>query len=139
MKVSRIYDAETLNERINEPDILVNAAPGYVSYDLSEFVYDIRNIVLSHSRSMAIFQYLGEGVYQGHYMNPSDYRGRDARESSKMMLSEMFTNYPVDAIYGRISRNHRAARVMTRSLGFTMIGKCRDAEGQSCVEYLIGS
>ena len=136
MKVLRIYDAEILNARINKPEILPVVAPGHASYDLTEFIENRRNVALSHGPAMAIFQYLGEGIYQGHYLNPSDYRGRGARESSKMMISELFTNYPADAIYGRISRNHRAARVMSRSLGFTMIGECRDAEGQPCVEYL---
>lgn len=117
--------------------MLEHVAPGYDSFDLTEFVYDTDNVCLMSNGAVAIFAGIGDAAYEGHYLFPAYVRGRKALTVAKDMLRAMFTTYKARAIHGHVSRSHRAARTLTRALGFTVVGDSRDALGRECVHYLL--
>jgi len=133
----RVTDALVLNAAVNHPSVLPAVAPGYESFDLAEFLRDKRNIALKYVDAVGIFRHVTGDVYEAHYLFPSTVRGPCAKKAAKEMLRQMFTTYAAAAIRGNISREHRAARLMTRALGFTPLGRGRDASGHECVQYVL--
>ena len=137
MKISRVYDPKVLNRAVNEPEVLAYVAPGYESFDLSDFIKDRQNIVLRCGAAFAIFDHAEKAGYEGHFLFPSHIRGQKAVSAAKKILNEMFTKHRAITIHGRVSRDHRAARVMTRRLGFEPVGAGRDALDEECIHYVL--
>ena len=60
-------------------------------------------------------------IYSGHYYFKS--RGRQAITAGKGFLDELFnTCYNIDVVMGMVPIGHKAARWMSRQLGFTSHG-----------------
>ena len=135
--VSRVFDHEKLNKAVNIPSVLEAVAPGYESYDLTEFIQNRDNVVLRVGDAFAAFVFLEKGVYEGHFLNPPHIKGKRALESCKNMLSYMFTTMKASVISGKVSCENSKARVMTRALGFVNLGKSRDALDKECVDYIL--
>lgn len=139
MQVSRVYSPETLNRVVNREDILPYVAPGYDSYDLTEFLEDRRNIALCCEQAYAIFQQLDEGVYEGHYFFLSPTRGKKTFLAAKKILNEMFTIHSARTIHGLTPRKFRAARYVSRALGFEPVGDSRNNVDVDCIHYVLSA
>ena len=137
MKVDRVYDPVKLNRIVNHPDILPYVAPGYEEYDLADFILDRENIVLRVGPAFSLFECRVDGEFEGHFLFPPEWRGKRALSAAKKMLQEMFTTYDVSTINGHVPRGHRAARVLTRALGFQPVGASRNNADQDCVHYVL--
>lgn len=133
MQVARVFSPETINRVVNHEDILPYIAPGYTEYDLSDFLRDRRNIALQCEQAFAIFQWLADGVYEGHYLFLPPTRGKKSAAAARKILDEMFTKHGAQIIHGQTPRGFRAARALTRALGFETVGASRDNVGRECV------
>lgn len=112
-------------------------APGFDSFDLTDFIKDRKNIVLRCGPAFAIFDHIIGCEYEGHYLFPQEVRGQRAVLAAKKILAEMFTKHHAMLIHGRTPRSNRAARVMTRRLGFEPVGAGRNALDEECVFYVL--
>jgi len=135
MKVSRVYDPTPLNRVLNHKEILSYVAPGYESFDLTDFIKDRENVVLRVGPAFSIFARQVDGSLDGHFLFPPEVKGKKALDSAKKMIDYVFTNCCVSAIHGHTPRKYRAARVMSRALGFKPIGASRNLADQDCVHY----
>lgn len=133
--IRRITRGDHFNMAINP--ILYHVAPELVSVDLSDIVAAKCNLALAYRDAYALFVYLGDGQYAGHYLFPPEVRGAIAKRVAKKLLAEVFTTYGASAIRGQTPRVNRAARVLNRSLGFTPVGASRDLFDRDCVDYLL--
>lgn len=118
----------SLNDLVNDPLTLQAIAPGTPYIDMEAwldlerkwFGYDHK--VLWRPPGAGVFLDKGGGLYEAHQFYPRHCRGRAALWRSRDMLREMFTNPEVECIEGNIPRSNRAARHMTRQLGFENTG-----------------
>lgn len=125
-----------LNFWVNHPDILPFVAPGFAAFDASPFFNEPRNVMLEHAHGLGLFFYAGDGVYEGHYLFGPKLRGREALHTAQRMISEVFTRHGATAILGKVARDHRPARVLTRALGFVPFGRGSvDSFNRPCVDY----
>ena len=128
---------DILNYVVNQPEVLRNVAPGFDSVDISAFLEKPRNVMLGDEHGVLIFGYIGEDVYEMHYLFTSAVRGRDALHFTRAALKYMFTCASAIAIVGQTPRDNRAARVMNRALGARPIGESVDTSGRPCINYML--
>lgn len=92
-------------------------------------------VVLGDLDGMAIFYYEGKQRYDGHYVFPPWTRGKDALARARKFIDEMFDKHGAMTISGVVPRDHRAARLMSRALGFIPAGETADCHGRPAVVY----
>lgn len=120
-----------LNQLVNDPTILEHVAPGHYAIDMAGF-FRPGNVMLGDQHGAALFGMISPGVYEGHYLLKPGQIGL-----ARQFISQLFTEHYADAIVGHIPVNHRAARAMTRALGFTRQGTSVSPSGRSCVDYVL--
>lgn len=136
-KIRRFYDAKTLNKLVNRSDILPYVAPGYAQIDVSDFFKRPGNVAFKAGRAAIIFARRRKGVYEMHYLFPTDMRGPEALKIARAILSEVFTSLRAKAIVGKVPVENMPSRVFSRALGALPTGSCRDASGRECVGYAL--
>lgn len=92
--------------------------------NIEAWVNNRNNIMLEHEGSIALFTYEYPGVYTGHYL--FSVKGKEAIELSHKMLNEIFKVAVV--IRGETPVEKKAARWMSRKVGFTSLGIFDDHE-----------
>jgi len=112
----RIYDVDKVKEVLEYLKIEdVNA---------EEWVADPANIILENEHGdLALFEYglLTSKLYSGHYYFKS--RGRQAIKAARDFLDEIFnTCYNISIMIGLTPVKYKAARWITRQIGFTSYG-----------------
>jgi hypothetical protein len=92
--------------------------------DPIEWLSNQDNIVLENTRGdLGVFEYglVRQKVYSAHYYFKS--RGRTAINSAHELLDELFNScYNIGILMGLTPVEYRAARWMTRRIGFTSYG-----------------
>lgn len=131
----RAQQIELLNWVANQPEVLLNMAPGYESVELSKFFRDPKNVMLGDDRGVLLFGHQGSGVYEMHYLFTHALRGRKALLAAKTALKTMFTTYGATKIVGATPRDNQPARVMNRALGGRLTGTSIDGSGRCCLNY----
>lgn len=90
----------------------------------TEWLADPANIALENdSGDIALFEYglPGREIYSGHYFFKS--RGRKAIQVAREFLDELFNScYNINVLMGLVPLKHKAARWITRQVGFTSHG-----------------
>lgn len=113
----RIWDAVKIDYAMNclVDDNLV---------DPIEWLADPVNIALENDLGdIALFEYglPHHKVYSGHYIFKS--RGRKAIEAARLFLDEIFNScYNINIVMGLTPVEYKAARWLTRQIGFTSYG-----------------
>lgn len=101
-------------------------APGIEKFSLGktdpiEWLSKPENIVLENELGdLAFFEYglPNHKIYSGHYFFKS--RGRQAIDAARRFLDELFNScYNISILMGLIPVEHRAARWLTRQVGFS--------------------
>lgn len=110
-----------------DPEAVANGLANYEKtvgdeFDPVVWLKDDRNVALQAGESFGIFQYEIPGVYTGHYFFSMRDRGKRAKALALEMLDEFFENYDVKVLRGLTPLQNRAARWMTRQLGFQSFG-----------------
>lgn len=136
-KIRRFYDAKTLNKLVNRADILPYVAPGYESLDASAFFKRPGNVAFKAGRGAMLFAERRKGVYDTHYLFPTDMRGPEALKIARAIVAEVFTSLRAKAMVGKVPVEHMRSRVFTRALGFVPTGRCRDSSGRKCIGYIL--
>lgn len=108
-------------------------APGFARVEMAAFFERSGNVMLGDHTGIALFGMVSPGVYEGHYLFP----GRASIDKCREFLFTMFTDHYADAILGHVPVENRAARTMTRALGFTRQGTSVSDSGRSCVDYVL--
>lgn len=94
------------------------------SIDAIEWLSNPVNIALENKHGdIVLFEYglLEHKVYSGHYFFKS--RGRQAIQSARDFLDEIFNScYNISILMGFTPLKHKAARWLTRQVGFTSYG-----------------
>lgn len=116
--VNRTWDPVKVGEAIN----YLLATGEHV--DPTNWLANQDNIALENEHGdLALFEFAfaGKKVYSGHYYFKS--RGRKAIEASKAFLDELFNScYNINVVLGLIPLENKAARWLTRRVGFTASG-----------------
>lgn len=95
---------------------------GKIKVDPVEWIANPTNIVLTNDAGdLAIFEIGVKNIYTGHYFFKS--RGREALNAGRDFLDELFnTCYNIPILMGLVPLHNRAARWLSRQLGFTSYG-----------------
>lgn len=114
--MQRCYDPDFMR------DIVVPFDEG-ISYDFDfeEWVEDENNVALEEGDNIGVFEFEYPGVFSGHYFFATA-RGRKAKDLAIRMLTEMFSQHGARTIKGMTPVENKAARWMTRQLGFKSYG-----------------
>lgn len=135
---------DVLNRLANDPAVLSRMAPGMSSVDMSGFFLRPGNFMLGDERGAALFAMISPGVYEGHYMFPHliGTRKRIQGETRpidkcRAFIDTVFTDHYADAIVGHTPVEDRAARALSRALGFTRQGTSVSPMGRSCVDFVL--
>jgi len=100
-------------------------------FSIRRWLDDGLNLALMSSNGdCALFEYLGNNVYSGHYLFGT--RGKEALESAKDFLKVMFYGYLTHVIVGFVPIEKKHVHLFSRWLGFkdegetdTLFGKNR--------------
>lgn len=104
----------------------VKEAIEYLSKDVCpvEWLANQNNIALENEQGdLALFEYAfkDKPIYSGHYYFKS--RGKQAIKAGRDFLDELFNScYTINILMGLVPLSHRAARWLTRRIGFTSYG-----------------
>ena len=126
-----------LNWMVNQPDVLRAMAPHWDRVDMRAFFLRPGNVMLGDVAGAALFGYLGNDRYEGHYLFPQATRPKHVIGRCRDFISTMFTEYGAQAIEGHVPVEQRASRALTRALGFTPLGPFVSPSGRSCVKYVL--
>jgi len=127
--------AQLLNFVVNQPEVRAAVAPGMMSVDMSSFFDNPGNLMFGNEHGVVIFAYLGDGLYEGHYLLTDIIGRRDAFKLMRGSLREVFTKHGASAINGATPRDNRAARAVNRALGFHPVGTATGTMGRQCIKY----
>lgn len=136
MTIRRVTDAETLAHLVTAAGDVERV--GEISREqIEDFVSSPENIVLhdTATSACAVFEHEERGMYDIHWLCPG--RGTARLVALKKMVDALFTTYGACGIYGYLSRDHRAARVIARWLGASFRGNYESAAGQSVALYTL--
>lgn len=97
----------------------MNQFKDVIILDLVQWLLDDDNIALTNGPDFALFEYVSPGVYNGHYFCTN--RGKGVINFSYECLNYMFSN-GCEVIKGLTPVEKRAARWMSRKIGFTSYG-----------------
>lgn len=86
---------------------------------------DEDNIALIDGEDVALFEYVRDGVYFGHYFFKS--RGKDAVTTAQRFLKEAFAK--MEVIQGLTPLTHLGARWLNKRLGFKSYGVIKTPTG----------
>ena len=119
MNISRCYDSAAIRDMIGDVDV-----------DVDRWLAADENVALidTETGSIAMFEYLSPEVYTGHYFFSHQARGRKAIDLGKAMLWVAFSKF-AKVIRGMTPLQNRAARWMSRQLGFISYGAVSPIEG----------
>lgn len=124
-----------LNSVANQPEVLAAMAPGYQWVDLSSFLANPKSVLIGDEHGVVLFAYIGDGVYEGHYLL-TDSIGKVKRwKLMRYALRELFTTHGAWVINGVTPRDNMAARMVNRALGFHPVGTATDTMGRACIKY----
>ncbi len=126
---------ELLNSVVNEPEVLSAVAPGRQCVDLSMFFDKPGNLIFGNEHGLLAFAYLGDGIYEGHYLFTNTMNRRLAMLLARRALRVLFTRYGASAIVGVTPRGNLGARVVNRALGLQPVGSATDTAGRPCIKY----
>jgi hypothetical protein len=114
----RTYDTETIRDALD----FISENIGDI--DPAKWLADPANIALENEHGdIALFEYglVRHKIYSGHYYFKS--RGKQALQSARDFLDELFNScYNISILIGLIPIKNKAARWITRRLGFTSYG-----------------
>lgn len=92
-----------------------------------EYVDSTEHRFYEYGVDAGAFFHDGNRVWSCHYLCNS--RGRKAMDATKAVLTDFFTNEDAVAVTGLIKDNNRPAKILTRKVGFTSLGKITYPEG----------
>ena len=91
-----------------------------VIIDLVQWLLDYNNIALTNGDDYCLFELDSPGVYSGHYF--CNNHGRKVIDFSKECLNYIFTETPCRVLKGLTPEDKKAAKWMSRQVGFTSYG-----------------
>lgn len=127
--------ADLLNFVVNQPEVLVQMAPNHKLVDMSSFFDRPKNLMFGNEHGVVIFAYLGDGLYEGHYLLTDTITPKEAMRLCRRALREVFTTHGASAINGATPRGNLGARAFNRALGFAPVGSTFDTAGRPCIKY----
>lgn len=123
--ISRCFDAETVNDLINDPTIRPTIG-GEGALDAAKLLDDVRNICLMADGGGALFRWSGPGVFEGHSF--FRVRGREAISLGRAILAQMQDH--ASLIYGLTPWELKNVRWFNRRIGFASLGEMTTPEGR---------
>jgi hypothetical protein len=127
--------SELLNYVANQPEVICGIAPGYTGVDLSSLSAKPNTLIFGDEHGVLMFNYLGDGIYEGHYLFTDTLARRDAMKLARRAIKELFTTHCASAINGVTPRANLGARAFNRALGLVPVGEATDTAGRSCIKY----
>lgn len=128
---------DEVNAAANHPRVRPAVAGDFDHVDLAPFFQaSVLNVALRVGDAIMLFAHYDDGCYDAHYLAPrEEVKGAELVKAFSAMLDVMFTEYGATAITGAISRDNRAARLMSARLGFKQVGRCFDTLERECSIY----
>lgn len=124
-----------LNFVVNQPEVLARVAPGYQDVDMSGFFKNPKSLMFGDEHGLVIFGYIGDGLYEGHYLLTNTADRRKAFSLMRKAIRAVFTEHHATAINGATPRDNLTARMVNRALGFHPVGETTDTMGRPCIRY----
>lgn len=122
--MERIYDPTVVNAVSNHYSIRPWIAAGRADpLDATEYVADFRNVYLAGDHGLAIFHFIGPGLYEAHYRVLPEGRGKWALGFLYAALAWMFDHDEVAEIRCRVPRGNIACRAIVHNICAEPIGE----------------
>jgi len=126
---------ELLNYVANQPEVIKGLAPGYECVNLASISEKPNTLIFGDEHGVLMFNYLGDAIYEGHYMFTDTLNRRDAMRLARRAIKELFTTHHASAINGATPRANLGARAFNRALGLVPVGETTDTMGRPCIKY----
>lgn len=127
-----------INLWANDVSIQPHVAPGFPLMDYGTFFDNPRNVMTEHKHGIALFIYIGNGDFDGHFLFGPNLRGKDAVSAAQAMINDIFTVHHANSILGKTPVENRPARLVSRALGFIPYGRGSvDTFNRPCVDYVL--
>jgi hypothetical protein len=134
--IRRVFDPEVILAAARSPDVAQHldeiteqaAADFFACPENLSFIDD-------ETGACAVFEYIEKSIYEAHFLIQG--RGPARLRALEDMAEEVFTTYGASGIYGYVSRNNRAARVVGRWIGGTSTGPHVDAAGRDQILFCL--
>lgn len=133
--MANLERANLLNYVANQPEVRTRIAPEHLEVDLSNILGHPGTMQFGDEHGLVLFTYLGDGVYEGHYLITNTMTAQAALRLCRRALWTLFTTFGAHAINGATPRGFLGARAMNRALGFQPVGSCTDTQGRPCIKY----
>lgn len=124
-----------LNFVANQPEVRRVIAPGHQSIDMTHFLDDPKNCIFGDEHGLVLFVYIGDGVYEGHYLLTDTADRRKCFAMIRRAITQLFTKQGASAITGATPRGNLGARAFNRALGFAPVGTTTDVAKRPCIKY----
>lgn len=98
----------------------------------SDWLADSRNIALAYGDDLALFDYVQDGIYEGHFCFQS--RGKEAVNVTRILTERMMEDAAL--LIGKVPVAHRKAGVIARSAGWAYHGIAETEDGPMLVYYM---
>lgn len=98
-------------------------SPDAIGFDPEKLVFNLHNLLLKaeDSNDYSLFEYMGDGVYYGHYFF-DEARGKKAISLANTMIEEVKRINPeAKSIRGVVAQDNKKAIWITRKLGFLYV------------------
>jgi len=94
-------------------------------------------IALCEGGSAMLFMPAWPGVYEGHYAHDRAVPLADRKAMTRRAFEALFDTYGARAIIGRVPRDRRDVRILTRAFGFNPIGETLGHAGEPCDLFIL--
>lgn len=124
MQVTRCFNPDTISEAAK---LFGYQVAGFYP---DQWVKDLNNIALvDENGNMALFEVENGTLASGHYL--FKHKGQAGINSGLAIIAELFTNpcYNIKAIRGFTPEENRAAKLVSRKLGFKEVAVVDTVEG----------
>lgn len=114
-------------------------APDYDSLDPDPFYENPANVgvMLADGSAFALFEALGDGVYDAHLICDEDCRGAKALDFGRAAVAYVFTTLGAACMVAHIPLENRSSRRVCRAIGGIPVADTVDVTGRRCKKYVL--
>lgn len=121
----RSFDPSFVNSLINSAEIYpwVACRVPRGQLDMSALVADENNFLFECEGGAIFLQWIGDGIYEGHWQFRPEFRGPKALAAAIEVRDEMFAHHGARCIVCIVPENNLGSRIMTRALHARATGR----------------
>lgn len=104
-------------------------------FDFNDWLLDTDTFYINIGNDYALFQDEGFGICSGHFLF-TEAKGKEAISVGRKIIQSLKKEYPFTVLKGLTPENNKAAKWVSRQLGFTSLGETTN-EGTQCEVFFM--